>query len=101
MIKKLFFIVLLALSIGLTTTYAQSTALDIAQNQARSSTTFANEQLTASNANRYAALQNQVGSTISSHGSIVDDSKRNLDQVLIKLNLATSNYTSFNLRFLH
>lgn len=101
MIKKLFFIALIAITVSLTTTYAQSTALDIAQNQARSSTTFANEQLTAKNANRYAELQNQVGSTTTAHGRIVDESKRNLDQVLLKLEQATTHYTSFNLRFLH
>lgn len=101
MIKKSFIITFLIISLGIATTYAQSSALDIAQNQARSSNTYANEQVTSINANRYAALQDQVGTTTRTHGRIVDESKRNLEEVLLKIDLATTNYTSFNARFLH
>lgn len=101
MIKKLLLLVAIGTTLGLATTYAQSTALDLAQNQARSSNAFANEQITAKNANRYAALQDQVGSTTSAHGRIIDESKRNLEEVLLKVEQATSSYTSFNARFLH
>lgn len=101
MIKKSFIIAFFIITFGLATAYAQSSALDIAQNQARSSNTYANEQITSLNANRYAALQNQVGTTTATHSRIVDESKRNLEEVLLKIDLATTNYTSFNARFLH
>lgn len=101
MFKKLIFLIIAATSLSFAVTYAQTTSLRIAQDQVKSSTEFANQQLTAKNANRYADLQNQVGTTIETQKRIVDESKRNVDQTLIKLDQATTFYTSFNSRFLH
>lgn len=101
MIKKILLLVIACLTLSLGLAYAQTSPLQIAQNQVQGSTEFANQELTARNANRYAALQNQVGTTISVHKRIVDESKRNIDQVLTKLDLATNQYSSFNARFLH
>ena len=101
MIKKILLLVIAALTLSFGFAYAQTSPLQIAQNQVRSSTEFANQELTAKNANRYADLQNQVGTTIGVHKRIVEQSKRNIDQVLTKLDLATNMYSSFNDRFLH
>lgn len=85
----------------LSVVYAQTNALDIAQSQSRASNDFTNEQLTASNANRYAELQDQVGSTIQSQGRIVDQSQLKVDATTTQLDAATTSYTSVNVRFRH
>ncbi len=98
--KLLFVIALLALS-GLSVVYAQTAPLQIAQDQSNASSTFSNEQLTASNANRAADLQNQVGGTIQSHKRLLDAAKQNLNTTSTKLDLAKTSYRAVNLRFLH